>query len=558
MARSGPRLTAGALLLGLLCSVSGAPHSFTVRELYVPSRGKAVLRCTDSVLMHNEQFLWYYSSRLDTPRFLLFNVSKSEVIGPAGSSLCDRKTIIPNSSCLLIEAPREVDQGLYSCDHCVRGRCSRKINISLFILKDMSFFANSGQTVRLSCRSRKSIVLDTVRWYYSAGAGHNRTRLFNLQQWTLKPAQPLRLQMLPNSSLVIRDVSAQDTGIYTCDFCTDSVCNTIKSVSLSLKKGEEAALTPLRPLYIPAGTNFIQPCGGDVLTAVTSIKWFFQAMGEGIPTLLNFTSFANGTERMSLLPNASLLIRDVLGTDAGNYSCWRESSSDPDRQRLLSLTVCVLTVTADQVSPVSRGLQTVLNCSLLCGSTGDPAVLSWSHSNGSELEPGVETHINTSTGVTSLLRIRPTENTTLRCAVQVRGEERVSMEFTVHTHRDAALGNDTVLSNPSSDSLAPVLGALASCLSIVTILLLCFLCRRTAAKGNKNSVAESRAGSSRREESRDADADVLYAVLEIKRPVQSQASVRTEDEPVYSSVYFHAHSSAELRETVHLNTKYPQ
>ncbi|XP_069051655.1 mediator of RNA polymerase II transcription subunit 18 isoform X2 [Lepisosteus oculatus] len=408
-------------------------------------------------------------------------------------------------------------------------------------------YAWVGDSVLLPCVDRGMKKLETYSWYYKKTSGPGGILLVSVERsgtprytqsrhWVRKKIQ------LNNLSLLIQDLREADGGVYS---CTGGVVT-----SLTVFKD----LPPVRKkLYVAAGDSIAEPCSGVPKTGgrTSPVQWSFQGIGDQNPLFLNSYSPSGGTdlnpERLTLLPNASVLIRDILRTHAGDYTCWIDDQNG-HRKRLVTLTVCVLTVTADKAS-AAHSSRAVLNCTLLCESSEgrNETVLLWTHGNGTDLGPSVvNTITTTSTGVTATLEIPSPHNMSLRCSVRVRGEDRVSVEHFIHGHGVNNTGQQhTGISDASSGSV--LLWTLTVCPSVfMSVLLLVFLCRRNAPIGNSSSVAHS-CGSSGRftPEAGEVESEAHYAAVEIRKPESSLTRTRAVEECVYSTLQFHSPCPAE-------------
>ncbi|KAK1153160.1 hypothetical protein AOXY_G30519 [Acipenser oxyrinchus oxyrinchus] len=238
-------------------------------------------------------------------------------------------------------------------------------------------------------------------------------------------------------------------------------------------------------------------------------------------SLLNVSAPAHPTvnprERVSLLPNASLLIQGVQSPDTGTYYCRRDQ-----QEKYHMLTVCVLTVKADVSSPVSKGTEVTVSCSLFCDHTPQDAVLQWMDSNGTLLE----SNTTLSTGPIAELVIPSAYNTTLRCRLQVKGQERASVEYTIPIHETEEQGSsETIL-------LPVLLGIVAVCVAIAVVLILLLRGRRTGDKGNLlmynvfNNLCISVSVSQE-------ECEILYATVEIRQPASTKRREMIQDEGIY-------------------------
>ncbi|KAK1153147.1 hypothetical protein AOXY_G30500, partial [Acipenser oxyrinchus oxyrinchus] len=301
-------------------------------------------------------------------------------------------------------------------------------------------------------------------------------------------------------------------------------------------------------VYVAEG-EFVQlPCVGiSNWTEGRHVEWSFQAIGDQSRTLLNVSAPAHPTvnprervsllpnasllnvsapahptvnprERVSLLPNASLLIQGVQSLDTGTYYCRRDQ-----QEKYHMLTVCVLTVKANVSGPVSKGTEVVVNCSLLCDHTPQDAVLQWMDGNGTLLE----SNTTLSTGPSAELVIPSAYNTTLRCRLQVKGQERASVEYTIHITEDQGSipRNQTVL-------LPVLLGVVAVCAAIAAVLILLLRGRKTGDKedGTLGVDLNSTHQASQVEEE---ECEIHYATLEIRQPARDQRREMIQEEVIY-------------------------
>ncbi|XP_041089816.1 uncharacterized protein LOC121303293 [Polyodon spathula] len=276
-------------------------------------------------------------------------------------------------------------------------------------------------------------------------------------------------------------------------------------------------------VYVAEG-EFVQlPCVGiSNRTEGRHVEWSFQATGDQSQTHLNVSApghpTVNPRERVSLLPNASLLIQGVQRPDTGTYHCRRGQ-----QEKYHTLTVCVLTVKANTSSPVSKGTEVTVSCSLLCDHTPQDAVLQWMDSNGTLLE----SHTTLSTGPSAELVIPSAYNTTLRCRLQVKEQERASVEYTIHVteEQNRIASNQTVL-------LPVLLGLAAVCVVIAAILILLFRGRRTRDKEDGVLGVELNA-THQASQVKEEECEIHYAALEIRQPARERRREMIQEEVIY-------------------------
>ncbi|XP_058856354.1 uncharacterized protein LOC117964018 isoform X2 [Acipenser ruthenus] len=434
-------------------------------------------------------------------------------------------------------------------------------------------YARTGDTVVLPCREASVGFRESIQWSYNTASG-TRSTLFTLQSsgTIITGVTKLkdRKQIVRSSSLRIQELKKDDFGTYTCDVCVNKGlhCTTVSQISLLLSKDHVTGwpsgdvtdqevtthrqVTALDPntteiVYVAEG-EFVQlPCVGiSNRTEGRHVEWSFQAIGDQSRTLLNVSAPAyprvnpretvsllpnasllnvsapayptvNPRERVSLLPNASLLIQGVQSPDTGTYHCRRD-----EQEKYHMLTVCVLTVKADVSSPVSKGTEVTVSCSLLCDHTPEDAVLQWMDSNGTLLE----SNTTLSTGSSAELVIPSAYNTTLSCLLQVKGQARASVEYTIPIHETEQQGStETVL-------LPVLLGVVAVCVVIAAILILLLRGRRTGDKENDVVGVQLNSTHSASQVHEEED-EVNYAAVEIRQPASTKRREMIQDEGIY-------------------------
>ncbi|KAG7469102.1 hypothetical protein MATL_G00125330 [Megalops atlanticus] len=340
--------------------------------------------------------------------------------------------------------------------------------------------ARLGDRVVIKCADRENHHQDVCRWYYSKDSTvvHLMAIYRGKTGMTLHySSAPTRKKIQSNFSLVITDFQEEDQGIYSCEMCSNNKCTKRFNTSVSLMQDSYSPIT--KRLYAAAGGVFTHACTGiseGQRSRVAAATWTYQAFGEVTPTTPGDHS-APGTGRtqgrLVLLPNASILLQDILRTDAGNYSCWRETSYG-QRQRLLSISLCVLTATADGSSDKPGS---PLSCSLLCDRDGEGAGLPWTHSDSNKTAPVM---VENDTVTFSVFDIPSEHGRTLACNASVRGEGVI---------------NGTLNSDPNSGQnqaetsrlTLAVFGSLAAGICVLALLCFTFLCSCRISAGDAPS-----------------------------------------------------------------------
>ncbi|XP_033878432.3 uncharacterized protein LOC117413397 isoform X2 [Acipenser ruthenus] len=489
----------------------------------------------------------------------------------------DRIKMSLNSS-LSIRDVRAEDAGVYECCFCSNKSklCDTVKNVSLFVLQIVRD-PPSGDPVmlhstlslqcsvacdRLNAVCNQSLARLAFTWRNHPG---NEIETRRERQYSIQPAggaSYLRFQV---------EQSDHERKLK----CVLSVDGKEKAFAEYQVFITVTALDPNTSeiVYVAEGELVLLPCVGiSSRTEGRHVEWSFQAIGDQSRTLLNVSAPAyprvnpretvsllpnasllnvsapahptvnprervsllpnasllnvsapahptvNPRERVSLLPNASLLIQRVQSPDTGTYHCRRD-----EQEKYHMLTVCVLTVNANVSSPVSKGTEVVVNCSLLCDHTPQDAVLQWMDSNGTLLE----SNTTLSTGPSAQLVIPSAYNMTLRCRLQDKERERASVEYTIHVTEEqgSIQSNQTVL-------LPVLLGIVAACVAIAAVLILLLRGRKT---GDKEDSALGVELNSTHQASQveEEECEIHYATLEIRQPARDQRRDMTNEQVIY-------------------------
>ncbi|MGH0131151.1 UNVERIFIED_CONTAM: hypothetical protein FKN15_039912 [Acipenser sinensis] len=491
--------TAVLSMVFFLCSAGTSPLA-TDDHIYIRKGDTVDLPCKERLSSIRESVRWYFTASTGN-RYKLYTLENHKAqFGPAMEH--NRIKMSLNSS-LSIRDVREEDAGVYKC--CFYSNkskpCSTVKNVSLFVLQIVRE-PPSGDPVMLhstlslqcsvACNRSNAVCNQSLARLVFTWRNHpgNETETSTEGQYSIEPA-------VGASYLRFQAEQSDHERKLKCVLSVDGMERAFAEYQVFI------TVTALDPntseiVYVAEGEFVLLPCVGiSNRTEGRHVEWSFQAIGDQSRTLLNVSAPAyptvnpretvsllpnaslfnvsapayptvNPRERVSLLPNASLLIQGVQSPDTGTYHCRRD-----EQEKYHMLTVCVLTVNANVSSPVSKGTEVVVNCSLLCDHTPQDAVLQWMDSNGTLLE----SNTTLSTGPSAQLVIPSAYNTTLRCLLQVKEQERASVEYTIHvTEEQGSIpSNQTVL-------LPVLLGIVAVCVAIAAVLILLLRGRKTGDK----------------------------------------------------------------------------
>ncbi|KAK6474591.1 hypothetical protein HHUSO_G25429 [Huso huso] len=338
-------------------------------------------------------------------------------------------------------------------------------------------YARTGDTVVLPCREASVGFRESIQWSYNTASGM-RSPLFTLQSSgaiiTGVTKLKDRKQIVHNSSLRIQELKKDDFGTYTCDVCIGKGhCTTVSQISLLLSKDHVTGWP-----------------SGDV-------------------TDQEVTTHRQGTTVTVLDPNTTEIVYVAEG-EFVQLPCVGISSRTEGRHVEWSFQA---------IGDQSR---TLLNVSAPAYPRVNPretdAVLQWMDSNGTLLE----SNTTLSTGPSAELVIPSAYNTTLRCLLQVKGQARASVEYTIPIHETEQQGStETVL-------LPVLLGIVAVCVVIAAILILLLRGRRTGDKENDVVGVELNSTHSA-SQVHEEECEIHYAALEIRQPVSTKRREMIQD-----------------------------
>ncbi|KAI1894894.1 hypothetical protein AGOR_G00120460 [Albula goreensis] len=386
-----------------------------------------------------------------------------------------------------------------------------------------------GERVEIPCTAQQHhSTQDSVRWYYRNSSSAKDTRILHREKSGLVHYNnfPAEKKILSGFKLIINNFKEEDQGIYSCEIFKRRGFSRQPGTRLVMLKDTHSAIT--KRLYATEGEVFTHPCVGGLGNWTPVVTWTFQQFGEASSSPLS--DLATGVGRLrerGVLPNASIHIRDVLSTDAGNYSC-RDSNSPARQQIRMSLSLCVLTVTSNGSSEqASPGL----NCSLWCDEDWEPAKPPPAYGNFTG--PGAVV-VETDT-VTFFVSDSPDKRKrTVACRMKERvgGGVMVKLENATLAPENDTFQEDT---QPSPHTL-PLFMVLPVSTSVL-VLTLCFilLCRHRKTAESHGEELSPEPSEQTNKELGEAECQIVYSTLELRKPEQDRP-IGQEEGCVYSVI----------------------
>uniref|UniRef100_A0A8C2U3R1 Immunoglobulin superfamily member 10 n=1 Tax=Coturnix japonica TaxID=93934 RepID=A0A8C2U3R1_COTJA len=188
----------------------------------------------------------------------------------------------------------------------------------------------------------------------------------------------------PDGTLMIKDVTVYDRGLYTCTATNPAGTDTL-TVKLQVIAAPPIILEEKRQqITAMAGQDLNLPCTAEG-NPQPHVHW---VLAKG--TVVKPLQFVN--TRVLMLPNGTLRLSSIAPTDSGNYECIATSSTGSERR------VVILTVphrdTLPRIGPV-RGISGE-SLSLHCLSDGNPKPsTAWTLPGGQVLDrPQINTTIH--------------------------------------------------------------------------------------------------------------------------------------------------------------------
>ncbi|XP_038160047.1 contactin-2-like [Cyprinodon tularosa] len=209
---------------------------------------------------------------------------------------------------------------------------SRETQTSLLLILMLYFTASSDADLRLMVRVGDEVALACRSDFYIRGGCETITWLFTSTNPTVKlfetgqihqeaAAKSDRLSVTADCSLVIKKVSLEDVGLYTCrkqgsDFNISlSVIHILQYLHLKARVGDEVTL----------------PCE-NINHDCKTITWLFTSKSQTVKLFETgkiHQDAAAKSDRLSLTADCSLVIKKVSLEDAGIYACRQFINGQP-------------------------------------------------------------------------------------------------------------------------------------------------------------------------------------------------------------------------------------
>ncbi|XP_076826788.1 uncharacterized protein LOC143473606 [Brachyhypopomus gauderio] len=305
--------------------------------------------------------------------------------------------------------------------------------------------------------------------------------------------------ILRNFTLQINNFSHLNEGTYYCEVCRKQYTY-IKQISLITQY--DTFCPSARRQFIIKGHSFSFSCLHDM---GLKLNWKFKAHGQSTVTPVKRE-----------LTNASFLFMlDVQPSAAGEYTCWRETSTG-QQHRVCSVFLCVLTVTDMELSD-SPQICTV-HCDMdIDAAKGSPVIYVTNKWNIS-----VTGTVNNS-------------KHSVNCNLHRNNMEtnRSSFEKAHVTIQSDITAGITVDDAYSTHSQKAIFISMASAVFfiLIIIVIICLWVLQQRANADKNSGIHQAARSSEGEN----QSHLVYSTLEVRR-YQHQNVITPENECVYSQV----------------------
>ncbi|KAL2100672.1 hypothetical protein ACEWY4_002433 [Coilia grayii] len=401
-----------ALILLLICPrpVHNAPHILNSRD-----GGNATLPC-DGVRGPNCSSVSWYSDEVGW-------WSRPMKIWPdPPPDRAERLSLLPDCS-LHITNVTAKDARRYRCRNHHSGRSE---DLLLHVLAGV-LYSRDGGNATLPCDGVRGPHCSSVSWYIDeVGWGIPDTKIWP----DSPPDRAERLSLLPDCSLHITNVTAEDAGRYR---CRNHQSGRSEDLPLHVLAGV---------LYSRDGGNATLPCDGVRGPNCSSVSWYNYKDGWWfLPMEIWPDSPPDRAERLSLLPDCSLHITNVTAKDAGRYRCRNHQSGQSE-----DLLLHVLAVpSSPSESDMEAGGHVTLPCVLHTGTDCDWLVhpdinLSWVEVGGADL--GTSTHYQTtrSSACNTTLTVNltsPAPSSQWRCCVTAGGQVQLSSVLYTFGHGDS-------------------------------------------------------------------------------------------------------------------------
>ncbi|XP_037396808.1 polymeric immunoglobulin receptor-like [Pygocentrus nattereri] len=287
----------------------------------------------------------------------------------------------PGTVALIISHLTEEDEGAYLCGN--NGNYNRAVTLYVrgcAVLDQWSrtFSRSPGESVLLPCPcpGEQKINPDRVTWTKDQTAVSNDTESYRGRVWMFNQNHSR------NFSLLISDLTKEDSGLYTCRADEKDM----QSVQLEVTGCTLSENKQTVPVSRSSGESVLLSCTcTDQQDRPVGVQWRTPNRED----LLQRYSGRVQTFNQSSTGKFSVLISDLTEEDGGTYSCW----INQNQYRNFSLTVkgCTLSETEEKLIIRSPGDSVLLPCSCTDQYT-KPVSVKWERvdSGGTEVSNEME------------------------------------------------------------------------------------------------------------------------------------------------------------------------
>ncbi|XP_037396805.1 polymeric immunoglobulin receptor-like isoform X2 [Pygocentrus nattereri] len=290
----------------------------------------------------------------------------------------------PGTVALIISHLTEEDEGVYLCGN--NGRYNRGVFLqvstgcAVLSVSERTFSRSPGESVLLPCPcppDQHRINPDRVTWTKDQTAVSNDTESYRGRVWMFNQNHSR------NFSLLISDLTKEDSGLYTCRADEKDVPYVqLEVTGCALSENKQTV-----PVSRSSGESVLLSCTcTDLQDRPVGVQWRTPNRED----LLQRYSSRVQTFNQSPPGNLSVLISDLTEEDGGIYTCW----INQNQYRNFSLTVkdCKLSETQEKDIHKYPGESVLLPCSCSDQRT-IPVSVKWEHVDSGGTDVSNETEL---------------------------------------------------------------------------------------------------------------------------------------------------------------------